>query len=324
MIRLKISEKALIEQVEYLSKLGFSHFEIATGDDLVFLKNNLSHFIHTVKNTAKKYIKSPRVSICVTPLQYEHYLDQKKLDLDTVLTWQETYNSKTFYKYVNNGPKAKGITSSFKIDQSGDGHLQRMQSQENAIRANLQVGLGVMIGLDENVESDILAVIIHGKKLIETYQEIIQPLIIGMPTWNPITTSNDNLDISRRPIDLEENFELIAAIYLLSFPDYLAWVFPNCRVSLKTQLESVKTAGIFTSTMVRVGPGAYLANSSSNFSDYFDKTSIPNSNLNSDLILKGEQFVHHFHSHKEYADQFEDAGLRIISDSEVLNLGNLK
>ncbi len=322
MVRLKISEKAVIEQIESLAQMGFSHFEIATGDDIVFLKNNLESFIRLVKETAKKYVSTPRVSICVTPLHYNQYLKFKNIGLDTVLTWQETYQAPTFYKYVNNGPKAKGLTQDFKIDPNGDGHLQRMQSQESAVKAGLQVGLGVMIGLSDKVEADILAVIQHGQKLIEVYSDKIQPLIIGMPTWNAITTSNDNLKIENRPINLEENFELVAAIYLLSFPDYLAWVFPNCRVSIETQLASVKTAGVFTSTMVRVGPGAYLAaDSNKDLSSYFSKSSIPGADLNSELILKGEQFVHDFHSHKYYCEQFESAGLKIISDSEVLLLG---
>ena len=183
MVRLKISEKAAIEQIELLSQMGFSQFEIATGDDIVFLKNNLESFIKLVKDTAKKYVSTPRVSICVTPLHYNQYLKFKNIGLDTVLTWQETYNAPTFYKYVNNGPKAKGLTQEFKLDPNGDGHLQRMQSQEGAVKAGLQVGLGVMIGLSDKVEADILSVIQHGQKLIEVYPDKIQPIIIGMPTW---------------------------------------------------------------------------------------------------------------------------------------------
>ncbi len=63
MVRLKITEAGFMEQLEYLIELGFSHIEIASGDDLDFIKNNLENLIQKIK------IKYPeiRISICLTP-----------------------------------------------------------------------------------------------------------------------------------------------------------------------------------------------------------------------------------------------------------------
>jgi 2-iminoacetate synthase len=296
MVRLKISANALQRQVSMLAEMGFSHFEIASGDELGFIKNELGEAISVVKTTAAKTVSQPRVSICVTPLLEQHYRYLKTFGLDTVLTWQETYDSTTFNRYVTAGPKAKGITEDFRLDLHGNGHLARMRSQEFAVRAGLQVGLGCMIGLGSSPEADILSAISHGQKLIETYSEGTQPLIIGLPTWNEITTSeSDNVALREQSIDSEEIFELVAAIYLLSFPDKMAWVFPNCRVPKDVQVRSVFTAGCFTSTMVRLGPGAYLEElSQDDLTATFARSSVPKETLNRATVLKGEQFVSSF------------------------------
>ncbi len=177
------------------------------------------------------------------------------------------------------------------------------------------------MGLDEeSPEADILSAITHGKKLISHYQNSILPVILGMPTWNAITTSTA---VRSKPhqngIVPERDFELISAIYLLSFPNRMAWVFPNCRVSQKTQMESIITAGCFTSGMVRVGPGAYLQyKGKESLERAFSKCSIPINSLNDQRILQGEQFVHHFHSQEDYNTLFRENGITQVSETIFL------
>ncbi|MBI3555360.1 MAG: hypothetical protein HY074_03730, partial [Deltaproteobacteria bacterium] len=182
--------------------------------------------------------------------------------------------------------------------------------------------LGVMLGLEEeHPEADILSAISHGKKLIEHYNENIHPIIIGMPTWNPITTAKtDNSRFHRTKISPERDFELIAAVYLLSFPDRLAWVFPNCRVSKATQISSIKTAGCFTSGMVRVGPGAYLEYSAKeDIQEGFSKSSEPLAGLTKARILNGEQFTHHFDTQENYIKKFRESGIEIVQETKFLS-----
>lgn len=319
MLRLKISERALVKQASFLAGLGFSHFEIASGDDLNYIKNDLADDIKVLKRTVSEITPESRISICLTPLHESHYRLLASAGLDTVLTWQETYHRPTFERHITAGPKAKGITADFKVDAAGEGCHSRMRSHESAIRAGLQVGIGVMIGLAPDPETDILAVVIHGQKLIEAYRDGIKPLIIGMPTWNPITTpETDNRGKHEQPFNVEQNFELIAAIYLLSFPDRLAWVFPNCRVSRETQVAAINTAGAFTSTMVRVGPGAYLDMKDSCASNLFDRSSTPAEELTLETVLAAEQFVHHFDLHERYISEFKASGLRIVTDHSLI------
>jgi 2-iminoacetate synthase len=315
MLRLTISKEGLFRQLDTLSHLGFSHFEISGGDNLQFLKNDLANTIETVREKIPDYA---RISICLTPMQEEQYRQLKNQGLDTVLTWQETYCEEEYNHHITDGPKARGIDINYKVIPRGNGYLTRLRSQEEAIRAGLQVGIGTMLGLCTYPAEDILSLIIHGKLLIGKYEENIQPIIIGMPTWNHITTANyDLLDLQKRTLDIENDFELIAAIYLLSFPDGYCWVFPNCRVTKKIQVQSILTAGCFTSTMVRVGPGAYL-NIIENFQEIFAKASSNIEYLTMEKIIQGEQFRHHFDTHKNYIKLFKKNGLEVVNDYKFL------
>jgi 2-iminoacetate synthase len=324
MVRLAINESAIREQARILARMGFSHFEIAGGDHLPFLRNGLKDLIAALKQETSAINPDARVSMCLVPMHEAQYAELKTHGLDCVLTWQETYQRELFEFHIPTGPKAWGIDLAFNMQRGGDGFLARLRSQEYAIRAGLQAGLGTMIGLAEVAEADILSVIMHGQALIAHYGHSVLPLIIGMPAWNAITTeASDNLSSLRKPFDVERNFELIAAIYLLAFPDKRAWVFANGRVNPEVQTNCVETASCFTSTLVQIAPGAYLG-LDPKFADtgapvrFFAKRSVPDEELTQAKILSGEQFMHYLMSHDEFVNKFMGRGLTIVSDQSLL------
>ncbi|MBD8890591.1 hypothetical protein [Roseibium litorale] len=324
MIRLAITETAIREQAQILARKGFSHFEIAGGDDLKFLKDNLHSLVRNLKTETSAINPDARVSLCLVPMHEPHYRKLRQDGLDCVLTWQETYKEDLYNHHIPSGPKASGIDMDLKLQKRTDesiGWLHRMQSQEMAIRAGLQVGLGVMIGLAEIAEADILSVVLHGQKLIETYADQIEPLIIGMPTWNPITTEAfDNGKTERPPFDAASNFEFVAAVYLLSFPNRMAWVFANGRVSPEIQTNCVENAAFFTSTLVQIAPGAYLGLDGKPVPRaMFDRVrGLPEGELNQQDVLSGEQFVHYYDSHENFVARFEGRGLTVVPDQSML------
>ena len=169
MVRLAISEQAIRDQAKVLAQMGFSHFEIAGGDHLPFLKKDLKALVTALKDETRSANPDARVSMCLVPMHQAQYEQLRDCGLDCVLTWQETYREDLFHHHIPSGPKAWGIDLDYNMTRGGDGFLQRLQSQEMAIRAGLQAGLGAMIGLDECTEADVLSVIVHGKKLIEHY-----------------------------------------------------------------------------------------------------------------------------------------------------------
>jgi 2-iminoacetate synthase len=325
MVRLAITETAIREQAKILAGMGFSHFEIAGGDHLPFLRNDLHRLIGALKQETTAINPDARVSLCLVPMHQAQYAQLAAQGLDCVLTWQETYREDLFKFHIPSGPKAWGIDLNFNMTKGGDGFLQRLQSQEMAIRAGLQAGLGAMIGLAEHTEADILSVVMHGQALIAHYGAAVQPLIIGMPAWNNITTEGtDNRDAMGFNFDTEPNFELIAAIYLLAFPNRRAWVFANGRVAPTIQTNCVESAAFFTSTLVQISPGAYLGlkpelTDSLGKQAIFAKTSIEDDTITQEQIMSGEQFMHYLMPHDEFIALFMQRGLQVVSDRSMLN-----
>jgi 2-iminoacetate synthase len=317
MNRFAISYYAIEKQVRTLNDLGFNHFELVGGDDIQVIKE-LPGIIKQLRKELDTINPNARISICMTPLTQKHYDVLKSNGLDTVLNWQETYNKELFDSYITKGPKAKGINDHYEVVKNGDGFLARLKAQEYAIKAGLQIGLGVLLLMSNDIETDILSAIIHGRELIGTYQNIL-PVIIGMPIWNSITTKEtDNLKNIKFDVNIEKEFEFISAIYLLGFPDHKAWIFPNCRVSKKTQIETILTAGCFTSTMVRVGPGAYLDIEKENLKDIFTNCSVDVGKIDNKTILQSEQFRHHYHSHELYMKEFRKNNLIIVPEDQLI------
>jgi 2-iminoacetate synthase len=320
--RLRLSAEGLAEETHELLRMGFSHIEISGGDDIAFLRTELPNAVRTVKDIATKYNRDARVSICLTPLTTKLYANLKNEDgLDAVLTWQETYERETFYKLVKDGPKRFGVNDDLVVVTNGDGHLERMRSQEYAIRAGLQVGMGVMLGIADDPDSDILTCINHGQMLITHYDHMVAPIIFGMPLWRPIWTRETDLRSQFGPQnDWSERFSLVAAIYLLAMPDEMAWVFPNCRVSPGIQIESILAAGVFTSTQVKVTPGGYRALRDGGISPEvkFKRSSCEKGSINKTTILAGEQFTHFEEPHQMYLDRFARNGLEIVTDKSLL------
>ena len=325
MVRTRISVKAIRKQARSLAEKGISHFEIVGGDDIRFFKTDLVPMIQALKEETRAINPDSRISMCFTAMHEEHYAQFKKEGLDCVLTWQETYNEELYNFHVPAGPKAKGLTRDFRVVRDGNGFLERLKSNESAVRAGLQVGLGAMVGLADNTEADILSVIMHGNKLLNHYSGHIQPIIIGMPAWNAITTgkTDNRFSLGFHFDDFESRFELISAIYLLSFPDYLSWVFANGRVRPEVQINCIKTASCFTSTLVQIAPGGYLdfdvdGNLLEDKESMFVSSSLPLDKLNQETILSGEQFSHFYASHEEFLNMFATRELCVTSDRSFI------
>ncbi|MDG5788613.1 hypothetical protein QA612_14100 [Evansella sp. AB-P1] len=321
MNRLRMPKELILEQIKYLINKGIYTIELVGGDDIEFVRDKLPILIKEVRKMFPPGIKG-RIIICTMALTDKQYQHLKKIGADGVITWQETYSKELYNKSIVAGPKAFGITDSFKIVKQGDGFTFRLQSQDRAYKAGLQVALGTMIGFNENLAFEILATICHAKHFINNYSiDESNPVIIGMPTWNTITTK----DTDNRPIDhesIEPYFSYISALYFLACPKSKVWVFPNCRVSLPTQIEAVATSGYFTSTEVKVGPGGYLKSAIENMEEEkkeriisfikenMDKLSARDEDIFG-LLDRMEQFNHTYHLHEKYIESFKEYGIEL-------------
>ncbi len=330
MPRLKISGDLIMEQVRYLVDKGIHYIEFVGGDDFRFVRTLLPSLVQRTRALGESLGVRLKICFCTMAMTENQYRGLKQLGADSMIVWQETYDRTCYNRQIISGPKAWGIDDHWKILTGGDGFAFRLGAQERALRAGLEVALGSILGLNDNLNFEILATISHARQLMKHFPVTKQsPLIIGMPTWNEITTpATDNRPAGRARIN--PFFSYIAAVYFLALPGGRAWIFPNCRVGIDEQVEAVQAAGVFTSTEVKLGPGGYLPALLAQRRENGEETTglertieaelgasaVDLAVLDSDLSVK-EQFVHHYHSHDTYRERMERAGLQLLESSTL-------
>lgn len=330
MERLQISADLIMEQVRYLVGKGIHYIEFVGGDDFRFVRRLLPELVRRTRALGEELDARLKVCFCTMALTEAQYRELKALGADAMIVWQETYDRDCYNRQIISGPKAWGIDDDWKILTGGDGFAFRLGAQERALEAGLEVALGTILGLNDNLNFEILATVAHARRLMERFPVTRQsPLVLGMPTWNEITTpATDNRPAGRARIN--PYFSYIAALYLLALPDGRAWVFPNCRVGIDEQVEAVRAAGVFTSTEVKLGPGGYLPALLAEKRERGEGTGAlermieeelgaPAADLaafDRDLSVK-EQFVHHYHAHDTYRERMEGAGLRLLRSATL-------
>lgn len=314
MRRLAITEELVLLQVRYLVEKGIGHIELVGGDDITFVRDLLPRLIPKVRELLPA---GGLVHVCTMALTSQQYGELRGCGADSMIMWQETYDKDLYDRLITAGPKAWGIDEVFKVTRGGDGFRFRLESQDRAVREGLAVSVGSMLGLNPNLAFEMLATIDHARYLTETYQPT-HAVIIGMPTWNRITTPRTDL----RPeltISVEDCFAYLASIYFLALHLHDVWVFPNCRVGLDVQADAVAAAGVFTSTEVKLGPGGYLASALRQL-PITDREAVlaelPTT-LHGEVDLASlagdldemEQFHHHYQRHEDYVRAFESRHL---------------
>ncbi|MEI7634080.1 MAG: hypothetical protein WCK47_07345 [bacterium] len=330
MKRLAIPDDLAMLQVEYLVGLGIHHIEFVSGDDIKAVRESLPRLIAQTRELFRRRGIDGIISFCTLALTERQYRDLKSAGADAMILWQETYDRRVFKQHIKGGPKASGIDDDWKQVRGGDGCRFRIESQERALRAGLDVALGSMLGLNPDICADFLAAVDHARYLAAHYDITPEhPMIIGMPIWNPITTHATDLRPARAP-GMETIFPAIAGLYMLALPRRSVWIFPNCRVSMDQQIEAARVAGVFTSTEVKLGPGGYLPSILKNIrhgnsgtealwrrAADLVKQAVESEEELARVLDEHEQFVHHYHTHEAYLRAMERAGLRLAARASL-------
>jgi 2-iminoacetate synthase ThiH len=330
MKRLKMPTDLAMLQVEYLVDHGIHYIEFVSGDDISVVRDQMPELIRRTRELFDRRGITGKIAFCTLALTEAQYAELKRAGADAMVVWQETYDPAIFHQHVVNGPKAYGISDDWKVTRTGDGCGFRIESQERAMRAGLEVALGSMLGLNPDVCTEFLATIEHARYLQETYGSTADhPIIIGMPIWNAITTRETDL----RPADapsLQSLFPALAALYLLALPTEGTWVFPNCRVPLKIQIEAARVGGAFSSTEVKLGPGGYLPTIiqrkravGEDVSELLHRVQALLRDADDDVehlqrtLDQREQFIHHYHAHTTYQEAMAAAGLEMVQGVRI-------
>jgi 2-iminoacetate synthase ThiH len=307
MQRLTISEKLVQLQTRYLVRKGIHDIELVGGDDTTFVRDTLPSLLPQIR---KELPEDGMTHFCTMALTSNQYRDLRECGADSMIMWQETYDADLYRRSIPTGPKARGIDENFRVLRDGDGFRFRLESQDRAAREGLAVSVGSMLGLNPNLGFEMLATIDHARYLSETYLPE-HPVIVGMPTWNHITTPRTD----RRPehtLSVEDSFSYLASVYFLSLHLHDVWVFPNCRVSISAQADAVRAAGVFTSTEVKLGPGGYLTAALDGMPEGDREVvfaELPLLRTEKPALDEMEQFRHHHHPHEEYVREFAQRDL---------------
>lgn len=330
MPRSRAPKEVVLEQARYLISKGIYSIELVCGDDPVMVRDMFPELIGEVRKLFPPDVDG-RIQICTMSLTKKQYEELKEAGADGIIVWQESYNKKVYRQHIHSGPKGHGMTDDWKVDTGGDGFTFRLQSQDRALEAGLEIALGSMLGLNPNLNYEILATIQHARHLFERGIDETNPLIVGMPTWNKITTPKTDM----RPPEYQDPtaiFPYVAAVYLLSLDKKKAWIFPNCRVPLDTQVQSLLAGGVYTSTEVKLGPGGYLPRALQDAVGRGDKETqerirkIMSAYIGRDFhdlaglqahLDQMEQFQHYFYTHKEYKRAFHNAGLHVSPETSI-------
>lgn len=326
--RLTIDAEIVALQAQYLLEKGIEDIELVGGDDMRFVRDALPVLLRRLRSLipptgAGQLLFS---SMALTETQYQTLA---ACGADGVIMWQETYDEVVYNQHISRGPKAYGIDDDFRIVKNGNGFLFRLQSQDRAAKAGLNLSVGAMLGLNKDVAFDVLAIVHHARYLCTTYAPV-RPLIIGMPTWNKLTTP----ETDNRPeqlLDIEECFSFFAALYLLALWDLNVWVFPTCRVSMASHIEAIKVAGAYTSTEVKTGPGGYLVDALRNVEPGVRQTIIDSMHgevgdekISSNALLKRldsfEQFHHYYYPHEDFARALAAEGISVTRRDRAVEL----
>ncbi len=327
LVRLKIDSDLVLAQVDYLLDHGIDYIELVGGDDFRFVRDELPELVPEIRRRMhSRGMDHGQICICSMALTEPQYAAWREMGVDSMFVWQESYDPQTYSRHILGGPKAHGVGDDWRVLNQNEGYRFRLESQQRALNAGLDVGLGFMMGLHSNMNTEFLSLMEHARYLLERGAS---PLIVGMPTWNNITTPCTDL----RPegtLDIEEVFPFVSAVIFLALPKGNLWTFPNCRVSMETQVLAVETSGCFSSTEVKLGPGGYLPE----LLHYRRHRGISTSELErrisevlgmesknifdfAALLDNGEQFLHHYHSHSEYKELMAERGLVIAGFNEM-------
>lgn len=330
MKRMRIPLDLAMMQVEYLIDLGIPYIEFVSGDDLDAVRSVLPELIKQTREMFEKRGIPGKIAFCTLALTERQYAALRECGADAMILWQETYDEGVFRKCVLAGPKAFGVTEEWRVPSSGNGCRFRAESQERAMRAGLEVALGSMLGLNPEICVEFLATVEHARYLAAQYGATPDhPITIGMPVWNPITTQATDLR-PQQLADFEELFSALAGLYLISLPMNGVWVFPNCRVGMKAQIDAVRVAGAFSSTEVKLGPGGYLpavvrkiegAGVAADALRGRIGALVRDAEGQLDELAKAldarEQFVHHYHEHEVYRREMENVGLKLSAACRI-------
>lgn len=151
--RKKLTLNEIEEECKAISKEGFNHIIILTGESPK--DTPVSYIVEAVK-VVKKYFSS--ITIEIYPLYEEEYKEVIDAGVDCLTVYQETYNRDIYKKVHLGGPKRD---YNFRLDAPERGAKMGMRS----------VNIGALLGLDD-FRKELFYTALHGKYIQDNYGDV--------------------------------------------------------------------------------------------------------------------------------------------------------
>ncbi len=264
-----------------VTRMGYRVIELVTSESLALKENgSLARYVsiaRDVLDNAPMPVESDKLNetnkaeiiLMSWTLSEDEFRSVHDAGLDAFYLWQETYNEKRFSEmHPQQTPKAD--------------FCYRLEVFDRAIESGIRkIGMGVLFGLSE-WEYDVLALILHGRYLEETYG--VTPDAIGVPRFK--YASGAPLTKAPYPVS-DDELRLAVAIYRLAFPH--SQIFLNTREKLNLILQLLDGGGSEMNIACAVYPGGYTEPTHDRQFDFF---SYPTDKTLSILREKGYQPTH--------------------------------
>ncbi|MCB9034154.1 MAG: 2-iminoacetate synthase ThiH [Chitinophagales bacterium] len=217
-------------EARVLQQQGFEHILIVTGEDNSEV--GLAYLLKAIY-ILKKYFSI--ISVEVQPLETEDYIQLKDAGVHTIIVYQETYNKETYLKVH---PKGKKRNFEYRLDtpdRIGDAGIHK-------------IGLGILIGLHDNWQNDLIDCALHINYLQKKYWQ--SRFSISFPRLRPFEGEFE-------PACTITEFELkkIIIAFRICFPDIDIILSTRERPEFRNEVLEL---GITTmSAGSKTSPGAY-------------------------------------------------------------------
>jgi len=236
--RIRLSDKELEKEVEFLADKGIRVIELVYASDPAITSSDVSKSIKIAKNILSKY-NGGEVGINARPYTEEEYRRFKDSGLSFVVLWQETYDIEN-YKRIHPGNTEK--TDFF----------YRLNAPERMINAGIRnIGLGIQLGLSD-WKKDWIKLMYHIDYLINKYGEKIENIILGIPRLKAVQGA-----IIKNTIFVPSDIEYLFAISLFNLYMPTALPFVNTRECWNLCLEVARGGGTLFTFNCKTIPGGY-------------------------------------------------------------------
>lgn len=227
--RKTLNDQEILEEVAYIKAMGFDHILLVTGEASKTV--GIEYFQHALELIRPHF---SHISLEVQPLDEEDYALLTPFGLNTVLVYQETYNTE---EYKTHHPKGKKSNFNY-----------RLETPDRLGRAGVhKIGLGALIGL-EDWRTDSFFTALHLDYLERTYWQT--KYSISFPRLRPCA---GGIDLKSNMSD-KELVQLICAYRIFNEEVELSL---STRESIKFRNNAVKLGITSMSAGSKTNPGGY-------------------------------------------------------------------